>query len=124
MRRLVAGVVVVAVVVGGILLLRSETMTVHTEMGRDSRLVVEGSARSRNAADRAETLTRALVSQCVAETADASVVDAFTWHDDGDYSAVVVPALDEPDRRQLDGCLSDLRMPRLLVSVDEMRVIG
>jgi hypothetical protein len=124
MGRLVAGSVVLAVVlVGGILLLRAGTMTVHTVMAADSRLVVDGNARSRDAADRAETLTRALVNQCVAETADRSAVRELTWRGDGHFSAVVVPALDEPDRRQLDGCLSDFRMPRLLVSVDGMHVV-
>jgi hypothetical protein len=121
MNRVLVGVVLVAAAVGGVVALRSTSMTVHTRMPPESRLLVEATARSRHAESTARPLTRALVLACVAETSPRREVRAFTWRPPRSVAFTVVPSLDDPDQRQLRGCLSDLRMPRLLVSVDRMR---
>jgi hypothetical protein len=118
----VAVVVLVIAVVVGVLALRDTAMTVHEEMPPDSHLEVEATARWRGEAENAPRLAEALAMQCVAETSATARVDAFTWHGE-EFTFIVQPALDEPDRKQLKGCLSDLRMPRLIVGVDRMVVV-
>jgi hypothetical protein len=117
---LAASLVVVVAVVG----LRAATMTAHTRMPRDSHLEIEATARWRGAPEAAANRARALAYACVAESSSSAIADDFRWRADGRFTVRVTPALDDPDRRQLDGCLSDLRMPRLLVTVDRMRSTG
>jgi hypothetical protein len=122
MGRVVGGIgalVVLAVV--AVVLLRDSTMTVHERVPVHSILFVEGRASSRSTSDRTQVLTHALASQCVAETADRSAVTSFSWRSGNRFVMEVRPSLDAPDQRQLRGCLSDFRMPRLLVRVVRMR---
>lgn len=122
MTRLLAFVVGSAVVVAVVVGLRAATMTSHTAMPSDWRLTVAATARWKDSDTAAADRTRALAFACVAESSSNAVVDDFRWHADGDFTVVVAPALDGPDRRQLHGCLSDIRMPRLLVTVHRMDV--
>ncbi len=122
MSRVLVGLAVVAAAIGAIVALRSTSMTVHTKMPADSHLVVEATARWRSARPSAPRLARALTIQCVAETSAHTGMRDFAWHG-GSFSFEVAPSLDEADRRQLKGCLSDLRMPKLIISVDHMRSV-
>jgi hypothetical protein len=122
MTRIVVGVAVVALTIVGIIALRSSAMTVHEPMPKDSKLLVAAEARWRGEDSTAPNRAQALTIQCVAETSDRHIAAAFEW-DDGRFTFEVLPALDGADQRQLKGCLSDLRMPRLIVAVDEMRVV-
>lgn len=124
MTRLLAFVVAGSLVVAAILGLRALTMTTHTSMPAGSHLEVEATARWKGPTRAAEQRARALAVACVAESSARADADEFRWHDDGAFTVRVTPALDEPDRHQLEGCLSDLRMPRLLVTVDRMRTTG
>lgn len=117
---LLVGALVGAVV--AVVALRSTSMTVHTEMPANSHLVVEANARWRGDHTGPARLARALTLQCSAETSDGSVVRDFAWRG-GPFSFELTPGLDEPDQRQLKGCLSDLRMPKLIVSVDRMQSV-
>jgi hypothetical protein len=119
--RIVVGVIVVVLTIVGVIVLRNNSMTVHERMPRDSALFVAAEARWRVADSTAPTLARALTIQCVAETSVRHTAASFAW-DDGAFTFEVLPALDDADQRQLKGCLSDFRMPRLIVAVDEMRV--
>jgi hypothetical protein len=123
-NRVLVVIALVVAAVGAVVVLRNTTMTVHTRMPADSSLVVEATARSRDAGASAPALTRALVTSCVAETSHRRAVQDYRWRPPRSVTFTVAPALDEPDRRQLHGCLSDLRVPRLLVSVDRMRSVG
>lgn len=122
MTRVVVTIAVIALAVAGVLALRGRAMTVHTKMPPDSHLEVAATARWRGKTETAPRRAEALAIQCVAETTPTAIVDSFTWNG-REFTFVVRPALDEADRRELHGCLSDLRMPRLIVSVDEMRVV-
>jgi hypothetical protein len=123
MRVLVAGLVVVALVVG-VVAMREALETRHEVMPPRSRLVVDASASVRGPRENAPSLARGLVASCIAEAAAEAEVVRFTWRGAGRFRFVTRPALDEPDRRQLHGCLEDLRVPRLLVSVHGMAVDG
>jgi hypothetical protein len=120
-RVVAAGAVVVALVVG-VLAMREALETRHEVMPPQSHLVVDASASVRGPREQAPSLARGLVAACVVEAATESQVVGFTWEGGGRFRFVARPALDEPDRRQLRGCLEDLRVPRLLVSVRAMTV--
>ena len=122
MSRVLVGLAVVAAAIGAIVALRSTSMTVHTKMPADSYLVVEATARWRSAPSSAPRLARALTIQCVAETSAHTGMRHFVWND-GQFSFEVAPSLDEADRRQFKGCISDLRMPKLIIAVDYMRSV-
>lgn len=104
-------------------MVRRAAMTVHTPMPADSHLLVEASARWRGGASKAAHLSRALTGGCVTETSSRAKLRDFAWHDDGRFEFTVVPSFDKADRRQLRGCMSDLRMPKLLVSVLHMQSV-
>jgi hypothetical protein len=118
-RAVVAAVLVAGVVVG-ILAMREALETRHETMPPGSHLVVDASASVRGPREHAPSMARGLVAACIVEAATESQVVRFTWQGHGRFRFVTRPALDEPDRRQLRGCLEDLRVPRLLVSVHEM----
>jgi hypothetical protein len=120
-RVVVAGVLVAGMVIG-VLVMREALETRHEVMPPGSHLVVDASASVRGPREHAPSLARGLVAACIVEAATDSQVVRFTWQGKGRFRFVAQPALDEPDRRQLQGCLEDLRVPRLLVSVHDMAV--
>lgn len=120
-RVLVGGLVVIGLAVA-VFTMRERLETRHEVMPPDSRLVVDGTAEVRGPLARAPMMARGLVAACLVEAAAESDLTGFTWRGHGRFRFVARPALDEPDRRQLHGCLEDLRVPRLLVAVDGMRV--
>lgn len=124
LKGVLVGLLLVVVLVAGIVKLREATQTVHTRMPAASRLDVQAHARWRDGAQGARHRTWALTVGCVSETKSSARVQRFGWSPDGDYHFTVRPALDRPDRRQLSGCLGDLRVPQLLVEVDAMQVRG
>ena len=124
MTRLLALVAASAIVIVAVVGLRAATMTTHTQMPPGSHLVVDATARWKGEPEAAANRARALAFACVAESSSSAVADEFRWRADGTFAVRTTPDLDEPDRRQLDGCLSDLRMSRLLVTVDRMRTTG
>ena len=120
-RVVVAGILVAGMVVG-VLAMREALETRHEVMPPGSHLVVDATASVRGPREHAPSLARGLVAACAVEAATDSQVVRFTWQGRGRFRFVTRPALDEPDRRQLRGCLEDLRVPRLLVSVHDMTV--
>ena len=68
-------------------------------------------------------MSRALSTVCVTEASGRAKPQDFEWSGRGTSKFVVAPSLGEADRRQLEGCLSDLRMPKLIVSVQRMRSV-
>lgn len=123
MIRVAGAVVLLAAVVAGVLVLRETTETRHTAMPGDSTLVVEASARVRGPADR-RVLATAQVEVCVVEARTSARIVELAVGDDGDVRFVVRPAFDKPDRRQLRGCIEDLRLPGLIMDVRGMQVVG
>jgi len=111
----------VAVVV--VLALREGTETRHVAVPPDSHVDVTATASLRGAKHRTPELTHALASVCVVESVPTSTMRNFESSDD-EFTFQVVPAADEPDRRQLRGCLQDFRIPGVLATVDEMEVVG
>jgi hypothetical protein len=107
-----------------VLALRESLETRHVVMPPASRLVVHATAHVRGESELAPSLARALVSTCLVEAASAAEVHTFAFAANRHFRFSTRPALDEPDRRQLRGCLEDLRIPRLKVTVQHTRVVG
>lgn len=132
--------IIIVVVIGlaaGVWILREQTMTVHQPVPAESSLDVAIVSDTREAQDPAESLTRAHVEACVAESVpDANIVSFVDVApvDDIDanaepgrvhgYRFTLRPGADPPDRDQLHGCLEDLRIRHLQVRVEEMIMRG
>lgn len=114
-----AAIVVIVAVLG----LREATETRHDPTPPDSYVAITATASVRNDKESTGDLTRALASLCVVESVSTSTVRDFD-QSDNDFTFRVVPAPDEPDRRQLHGCLEDFKIPGLLANVHEMEVVG
>jgi hypothetical protein len=116
-KRTLAGVVALALLGGGIVLLRAELMTVHRETPADSRTAFVIDARTREAPRHLEEMTRGLVSVCRLLVNSDVVERSFAELGGGRYTFDLEPALDEFDLREMRGCLQDTRVQHLLVDV-------
>ncbi|QYG92275.1 hypothetical protein HC251_07360 [Iamia sp. SCSIO 61187] len=112
------GVLGLAVGVVGVLALREATLSTHAPDDPDSRVAVVVRAdteRSEPGQSRAE-MVEALFLTCRLEVT-ADVVGPIVDEGDGRYRAVLSPALDATDERQLRGCVEDWTIDHLRVDV-------
>ncbi|WP_116451841.1 hypothetical protein [Blastococcus litoris] len=125
MTRAVVGLVAVALAVAGVLLLRAELMTVEVAQpeGSYTDVVVAASTVREDPAVQ-EEMTRGLVSACRLLVNADVVEDSFVQRGEGVFAFRLRPGLDEFDRRELGGCLRDLRVQHLLLDVRELRTIS
>ncbi|SOC50050.1 hypothetical protein SAMN05660748_2788 [Blastococcus aggregatus] len=124
MKRAVVGLLAAALAVVGVLLLRAELMTVEVPQpaGSYTDVVVRASTVREDPAV-TEEMTRGLVSTCRL-LVDADVVeDTFLPLGGTDFGFRLRPGLDEFERRELRGCLSDLRVQHLLLDVRRLTTI-
>jgi hypothetical protein len=124
MRRLVAGLTVLALAVAGVVLLRSELMTVHTPMPPGSRTEFLVEADTEEHPRHLTEMTRGLVSVCRLLVNADVVEQSFTPVRPDVFSFTLTPGLDEFDVREMRGCLQDTRVQNLLVQVREVRTTG
>lgn len=109
MSRLVALLVAGLGALVLVILLRQETMSVHTlgAPGSSTVVVVEASARPQRSTTRVAALARAQIAlsrtEVHDETRQPNVVHERPWT----FTFRLEPVLDESDRRQLHGCLED-----------------
>lgn len=121
MIRLIGAVVALVVLAGGVLVLRDATLSTHTEMPADSSLVVVVHARTRGG-EKGQTvaeMTEAQLLVCRLEVGSDLEGTPRPLGDDR-FEAVLVPALDDTDRRQFRGCLQDWVVDRLTLDVESM----
>ena len=122
-RIIPAGLVAAAlagVFVGGTTLMDA-TMTRHDDVEAGSTLEVELTISMRSGAEAREgDIAEALVVMCQLEVR-GGVVDDLETVGHGHYRFVMTPGLDEADRRQLTGCLQDMRIDHVLANVVSMR---
>jgi hypothetical protein len=104
----VLGAVGLGVGVLAVLSLREATLSTHGDVPRDSRVEVVIDAASRNAepGQTLDEMVHALVLACRLEV-NSDLVGPIRYLGDGHFRAVLTPALDETNRRQLGGCLRD-----------------
>ncbi|MGY2067846.1 hypothetical protein [Blastococcus sp. SYSU DS0619] len=117
MKRVVAGVAVAVLAGLGIWFLRGELMTVEVPQPEGSYTDVVLAVAVREDAAVREEMARGLVSTCRLLVNADVVEDTFVTVEDGVFAFRVRPGLDEFDRRELRGCLSDTRVQHLLADV-------
>jgi hypothetical protein len=119
--RVALGVVGLAIGVAGISALREATLSTHEPVTEPSTDLVI-SAKSHNA-EQGQTLDEMVEAQLL--TCRLEVSSDFEGPieplGDGRFHAVLVPALDETNRRQFRGCVEDFLIDGLQIDVDEMR---
>jgi hypothetical protein len=98
------------------------TMSRHHDVPPDSELVVELTIATRSGVEAGnEEIAEALVVACQLEVRSNVVPDSIETIGDSHYQFVMRPGLDESDRRQLIGCLQDLRIDNVLANVVSTR---
>jgi hypothetical protein len=124
--RWVAAAVAAALVAGGVLLLRSETMSRHARSASGTRteVVVEARTKNEEPSSTIEEMTRALVLTCRLEVDAELRSTALAMVDDRAYRFALTPALDASDELQLRGCLEDIRIDHLQVDVISLERSG
>jgi hypothetical protein len=123
-KRILAWMFAAAVAGTGVLLLRNELMTVEVEQpeGSFTHVVVRAATVREDPAVR-EEMTRGLVSACRL-LVNADVVEhSFESVGEEVFTFRLRPGLDEFERRELRGCLSDLRVQHLMLDVSELRTV-
>jgi hypothetical protein len=123
-RKLLVGLVVVALGTVGLLALRAELMTVSVEQpeGSYTDVVVAAEVKQEEPGVRPE-MTRGLVSTCRLLVNSDVVEDSFVALNEGVFAFRLHPGLDEFDRRELRGCLSDARVQHLQVEVRHLETV-
>jgi hypothetical protein len=118
-RRIVAGSVLVAVVIGLVIALRSLTMYVPESPRPGERELTVSLSERRIDADVVPT-TRTLVDLCLAATAVPIKQASVRGLDDTRARITLSPRLDEAAQRRLNGCLEDAVLDRRLLDVTEV----
>jgi hypothetical protein len=118
--RAALGLVGLAIGVAGVVALREATLSTHEEVtGRAMELVV--SART-HGGERDQTLAEMVEAQLL--TCRLEVNSDFEGPiqplGDGRFRAVLVPALDQTNRRQFRGCVEDFVTDHLQINVIEL----
>lgn len=123
MRRGLLGLLA-TVVVAGVLVLRAELMTVEVEQpeGSYTDVVVAAHVRGEDPGVR-EEMVRGVVSTCRLLVNADVVAESFRTVGPGVFAFRLRPGIDEFDRRELRGCLSDLRVQHLRADVRSLETV-
>lgn len=124
MRRVLLWGIAAAIALTGVLLLRAELMTVEIEQpeGSYTDVVVSADVVREDPGVR-EEMIRGLVSTCRLLVNADVVAESFLTVEPGVFAFRLRPGLDEFDRRELRGCLSDLRVQHLRAHVHHMQTV-
>lgn len=123
--RTIGAVVGVAVLAGGVYLLRESTISRHTVRESTSRLevLVDADLKGAEPGQALVEHVRAKAFACRTEVALADPVGDFTTVTrDGEelFRFVLQPSLDDTDRRQFRGCMQDWNMDHVQIDVVSM----
>ena len=121
--RIGLGVVGLAIGVVLVLALREATLSTHEEVvgAREVELVVSAQSKDAEATQTLPEMVEAQLLTCRLEV-NADVDGPIKSLGDGRFRAVLVPAMDETDRRQFRGCLEDWIVDHLQLDVEELEV--
>ena len=122
--RVAIGAIGLAVGVFGVLALREATLSTHGSVDPESRveLVLDASSRHRESGQTVPEMVEALLLTCRLEVS-SDVVGRIRAEGDGRFRAVLRPALDETNQKQLRGCLEDWTIDSLRADVVLMRQV-
>lgn len=123
-RRALVAVLVAGAALAGVLALRAELMTVDVPQPEGSYTDVRVVSETREEEAVLREMTHGLISTCRLLVNADVVEQSFVEHSPGVFSFRLRPGLDEFDRRELRGCLSDTRVQHLRVAVERLQTIS
>jgi hypothetical protein len=122
--RLLLAAVGVAIGVVGILALREATLSTHESVtAAQTELVMSADTKGGERNQTLPEMVEAQLKTCRLEVA-SDVDGPIESLGDGDFRAVLVPALDETNRRQFRGCMEDWVIDHVRINVTEMANAG
>jgi hypothetical protein len=118
--RLALGAAGLAIGIVAVLALREATLSTHEEVdARETELVVSGDTKSGEKNQTLSEMVEAQLLNCRLEV-DSDLDGPVERLGDGRFRAVLVPALDESNRRQFRGCLEDWIIDHVQLDVEEL----
>jgi hypothetical protein len=121
--RLALGAVGLAIGIVGVLALREATLSTHEEVdARETRLVVSGQTKGGEKNQTLSEMVEAQVLSCRLEV-QSDLAGPVERLGDDRFRAVLVPALDDSNRRQFRGCLEDWVIDHVQLDVEELTQI-
>jgi hypothetical protein len=121
---LLLGAVGVAIGIVGILALREATLSTHEAVAAArTELVMSADTKGGERNQTLPEMVEAQLEACRLEVA-SDVDGPIEALDDGHFRAVLVPALDETNRRQFRGCMEDWVIDHVRINVTEMANAG
>jgi hypothetical protein len=123
--QVVLGIAGLAIGVLGVLSLREATLSTHGAVDPDSRveLVVHAQTHRPEPSQNLAETVEALLLSCRLEVS-SDLVGPITALGEGRFRAVLQPALDETNRKQLTGCLEDWTIDSVRADVVSVRTIS
>jgi hypothetical protein len=118
--RVLLAVVGLAIGVGGVLALREATLSTHDAVdARETEVIVSASTKGGETNQTLDEMVEAQLLACRLEVS-SDLVGPIESLGDGRFRAVLEPALDDTNRRQLRGCIDDWVIDHALLDVKEI----
>jgi hypothetical protein len=116
--RLLLAAVGVAIGVVGVVALRDATLSTHQDVAPDSRIevVVSGRVKGGEQGQSLDEMVEAQIQECRLEV-NSDVVGDIEPQGSGRFRAVLMPSMDQTNRRQFRGCLEDWRIDQFQLDV-------
>ena len=117
------GVIGLGVGIVGVLALREATLSTHEPVsGRGMELVVHAKTKGGEEGQTLSEMVEAQLASCRLEVS-SDLDGPIERLGDGRYRAMLVPALDETDRKQFRGCVEDWIIDHVQIGVEELTLI-
>jgi hypothetical protein len=120
---IILGVIGLVVGVVGVLALREATLSTHERVsGRGMELVVSAETKGGEEGQTLSEMVEAQLLSCRLEVG-SDLNGRIQRLGDGRYRAMLVPALDETDRKQFRGCVEDWIIDHVQIGVEQLTVV-
>jgi hypothetical protein len=117
------GVIGLGVGIVGVLALREATLSTHEPVsGRGMELVVHAKTKGGEEGQTLSEMVEAQLLSCRLEVG-SDLDGPIERLGDGRYRAMLVPALDETDRKQFQGCVQDWIIDHVQISVEQLTLV-